>query len=159
MNIWHESLVESCKAQDDYEACLDRGTRWSTLFIANGIFSVFLGVSFLFVFVFMVWPTRARPWPWMISILCNCLLGAWLNMAALIIVAMLRFSEVGSVCAESDLKNYKQDGNLILAVWSSQLFLYPCMCCLGLCSFHSSIQQRNRLQTVKTNNQIKDSRA
>ena len=121
---------------------MERGARWSTLFLSNGLFTLVLGVSFLAIFVFLVWPTRARPWPWMLSVLCNCLLSAWLNLAVLIIVGMLRFSEVGQACtddASGQANHYHEDGRLILCVWITQLVLYPCMCCLGLCSVHSNL--------------------
>lgn len=135
----------------DDEACLEKGSRWTTVFLFSGILNAFLAANLFLILIVVC--RRFKPRLWMASILCNCLCN-WINFAALITALVFRFSEIGTFCArqtnptyfiastESESATgqltsawtYERDGLLILLATSIQLVLCPCYCLLGLCT-------------------------
>ena len=131
---YFQDYVERCDGDED---CLRAGTRWSHVFLANGLLMIFIATNMICVAV-GAYKHKARV---VGAYYASCLWCA--HFAIIIATGVYRLRPVGMACAlnesatnapTSDIEDanddwtYKKDGALILALWIIQIL--SCQGCL-----------------------------
>jgi hypothetical protein len=128
--------------------CGMAGSRWSHIFLMQGLLFLFIMLNFGCIAVGAYKPVFRLIGAWCASCLCCAHFGI------IIATAVYRFRAVGKMCAlseqwtnfSSDIEDtddtwtYKSDGALILAIWIIQLLTFCCCCCAGSMPLRPSVK-------------------
>ena len=120
--------------------CMKEGTRWSLIFLFNGLTMALLSFTYLLIAIGSRYFTTR-----IIGACLNCFLSC-VHFATIVTTAIYRFNTKGKLAAICIAPSYfegsdtgvignswtfKKDGDLILTIWVCQLFLVLALCCLG----------------------------
>ena len=131
---------------------MKEGTRWSLIFLFNGITMASLSFTYFLIAIGSRYFTTR-----IIGACLNCFLSC-VHFATIVTTAIYRFNTKGKLAAiclapshfegvDSETllgssSTFKKDGDLILTVWVCQLFLVMALCCLGSLPLRISTPQK-----------------
>ena len=128
-----KEILDGC---DNDKDCIEKGSRWSSIYLANGFVMFLTTCGAIMVLCGLNHAICRCCAAWLLSLVCIT------NFGVFITTAVWRFGPAGKLCAmniaptfQGNLKDetedswtYEKDGQLILALWILQVL--GCCCCL-----------------------------